>query len=130
MDQPTAFEEIAGTRLRAPTPRKILTLTVLWLALACGLPLYQLREARRQAHQDLQHFLTADKLDHAGVIAAFDRSNQDLDAVASGPCLILAFTSIFLVNRMLKLKRQYSVLAHEFSASGGCESELRETSEN
>ncbi len=119
-----------GLRLPAPNPPAILVVAILWLTFACALPLYQLREARRQAHQDLQHLLAAEKPENAVVITAFDRSNQNLDAAASGPCLILAFTIIFLVNQMLRLKRRYNALAHELSASGSQHAEWHDTSEH
>ena len=96
-------------------PPVIVVIAILWLTFACALPLHQLREARRQVHQDLLHTLVTDKPDTGALIAAFDRSNQKLDAAVSGPCLILAFTIIFLVNQMLKLKRRYNALAHDFS---------------
>ncbi len=116
MHQPILSNDTAGLRLPTQNPPTILVVAVLWLTFACGLPLYQLHEARRQAHDDLQHVLTADKPDPAGVIAAFDRSNQDIDAAASGPCLILALTIIFLVNQMFRLKRCYNAFARDFPA--------------
>ena len=118
------------TRLRLPAHRSpaILAVVVLWLIVACALPLYQLQVARRQARQDLQHLLTAGKPDGAGFIAAFDRSNRNIDAAASGPCLLLAVAVIFLVNRMLRLERRYGALAHELSAPGRREAERHEGS--
>ena len=118
MHRSTLSNDADDLRLPAPNPPALVVVAILWLAFACGLPLYQLREARRQARQDLQRLLAVDKPDRTGVIAAFDRSNQNLDAAASGPCLILAFTGICLVNQMLKLKRRYNALAHELSAPG------------
>ena len=118
MAQPILSNDTSGLRLHAPGPPAILVIAILWLAFACALPLYQLRVARRQAHQDLLHVLTVDKPNTGGVIAAFDRSNQNLDAAASGLCLILAFTSILLVNQILRLKRRYNALAHDLSPPG------------
>ena len=115
MPQPILSDDTSGLRLPAARPPAIVVIAILWLAFACALPLYQLREARRQARQELLHILATDKLDTGRLIAAVDRSNQNLDAAASGPCLILAFTSILLVNQMLKLKRRYNALAHDLS---------------
>ena len=108
MPQPILSNDTGSLRL--PTvggSSTVSVVAVFWLLFACGLPLYQLREARRQAHQDLLRILASDKPDAGSVLAAFDRSNQNLAAAASGPCLILALTSLFLVNRMFKLKRRY-----------------------
>ena len=117
MPQPILSNDTGGLRLpTVGSPPAILVIAVLWLLFACYLPLYQLREARRQAHQEILHVLASDKPDAGSLLAVFDRSNQNLDAAASGPCLILAFTSIFLVNQMLKLKRRYNALAHDPAA--------------
>lgn len=96
-------------------PPAILVVALLWLTFACALPLYQVRAARRQAHQDLQRLLAAGQPDHAAFLAAFDRSNQHVDAAASGPCLVLACAVIFLVNQTFRLKRRCHLLAHELT---------------
>ena len=116
MPQPFLSNDTSGLRLSTVgSPSRALIIAMLWLLFACGVPLYQLREVRRQARQDLLHTATADKPDAAGLIAAFDRANQDLDAAAFGPCLLLAFSSILLVNQLFKLKRQCHALAHDLS---------------
>lgn len=115
MPQQILSDDTGRVHLPAVNSSAILVVVVLWLAFACGLPLYQLREARQQAHQDLLHVLATDRSDDGGIIAAFDRSNQNLDAAVSGSCLLLAFTSILLVNQLLRLKRRCDALAHELS---------------
>ena len=114
------FPADAG-RLQLPTKgcTTVSVVSAFCLARICVLPFYQVWEARRQAHQELRHLLAADnKLDAEVVIAAFDRSNQNLDAAASGPCLILAVTSILLVNRTLRLRRRCHALMQELSSDG------------
>ena len=116
MPQPILSSDTAPPHsLAANRPPAIVVIAILWLTFACALPLYQLREARREARQDLLHTLVAAKSDTGALITAFDRSNQKLDAAASGPCLILAFTSILLLNQLLKLKRRYNVLTQDIS---------------
>ena len=104
--------------LVANRPPAIVVVAILWLAFACAMPLYQLREARRQAYQDLRHAVVVDKPDARTLIAAYERANEKLDAAASGPCLILAFTSILLLNQLGKLKRRYNALSHDLSTPG------------
>ncbi len=123
MHQPIFSNDTVGLQLPTPNPPAIIIVAIFWLTFACALPFYQVREARRQAHQDLQRLLAADKPDHAGVITAFDRSNQNLDAAASGPCMILAVTIALLANQMLRLKRRYNALAYELAAAGSREAE-------
>ena len=118
MSPPILSDDPASLRPPVAKPPAILVIAVLWLTLACGLPLYQLREVRRQTREDLLRVVKMDKPDAASLVAAFDRANRNLDAAASGPCLLLAFTSILLVNRLLGLKRRYDALAHEVSTAG------------
>ncbi len=61
------------------------------------------------------HASARDKPDASGLIAAFDHANQNLDAAAFSPCLLLAFTSILLVNQLFKLRSRYNALAHDLS---------------
>ena len=96
----------------------ILVGAILWLLFAVGLPFYQLREARRQAHQDLQHVAVVDKSAATGLIAAFDRANQKLDTALSGPCLILAFTTLLLVYQLLNLKRRCHAVPPDYTIAG------------
>ena len=114
MPQPILSDDTGGLRSPAvASPSGTFIIALLWLGFACALPLYQLQQARHQAHQDLLQILASEKPDAGSLLAVFDRSNRNLDAAAFGPCLIQAFTIIFLINQMLKLKRRYHALAHE-----------------
>ena len=114
---PILSDDTGSLRPAVVNPPAILVIALLWLTFALAFPFYQLRQARRQARQDLLHLLATEKPDPGGLVAAFDRSNQNLDAAASGPCFILAFTSILLVNQLLKLRRRYNALAHDLAAA-------------
>ena len=83
---------------------------VLWLVVGCAFPLHRVHEARRRGREQLRNVLAAGTLDKPGIIMAFERSNQDLDAAASGPCLILVLSVIYLGWQLLKLKRRYNEL--------------------
>ncbi len=108
MHQSIFNREFADRKHPLPNPLVVVIMVFLWLTFACGLPIHQVREARRQARQNLLATLAADKLDKATILATFERANQDLDAAASGPCIILAVTIIFVVRQTLKLKRRYN----------------------
>ena len=114
MLQDTLPDDIGSPPRPAANVPVTLIIGVLWMVLACGVPLYQVREARRLAHEDLRRIVTADKQDAEVLIAAFDRSNQSLDAAAAGPCLLLAFISLLLVNRMLKVRRRLNAPEHAY----------------
>ena len=83
-------------------------LVAIWLTVGCAVPLHRVHEARRQGREKLLGFLSADPPDKAGVIRVFEAANQDLDAAASGPCLILSVSIIYLAWQVLKLKRRYN----------------------
>ena len=117
------------SKLPVPNPLVIVFITLLWLTLACALPLYQVNQERRRAHQELSHVLNANKSDQTSVIVAFDQANKNLDAAATGPCLLLACTIIFLVNQLLKLKRRYNALADEMDTSRTHRPRFRNASE-
>ena len=74
-------------------------------------------EARRQAHLQITRVVTEGKPDAASVVAAFDRSIQDVMAAATLPCLFLAVSIVFLVNQMLKLKHRYHALVRDLLLS-------------
>ena len=87
MPQPILSHDTARPYpLKANRPPAIVGIAILWLTFACALPLHQLRETRRQLYQDLLHTLAADKPDTGILIAAFDHSNQKIEAAAFGPC--------------------------------------------
>ena len=94
-------------------------ITVLWLTFACGLPLRQVHEARRQAYLQLNQSFTTDTAHKGDVLAAFDSSNQALDIAAFGPCLMLAVTILLLLNQLLKLKRRYNALERDLTSRQG-----------
>ena len=91
-------------------------MTILWLTFACGLPLRQVHEARRQAHLDLSHSLAEGSPHRERVIAAFDSSNQALDIAAFGPCLLLSVTILLILNQWLRLKRRYNAIERDLLA--------------
>ena len=113
MDRPMPPSARADRTLPAPHPVVIGCIAILWLVFACGMPMRQVRAARRQGRDALQHALTTPQADKMAIMAAFDRSVQDVDAAASGPCLILAAIIIFLIQQLLKVKRAYTTLEHE-----------------
>ncbi len=98
-----------------PSPSVILIGAIFWLAFACGSQRYQLREAIHQSHQNLQQLLGADQPDRAGVIAAFERANRNLDA-ASGPYLILWVGMLFLLVHLVAVKRRLAAAERTLQA--------------
>ena len=108
--------ETSPDRLLSPRRLVVLVTAVLWITFACGMPLQNAREARRQAHLQITQVVADGKPDAATVIAAFDRSIQDVMAAATLPCLFLAVCIVFLINQMLKLKRRYQSLERDFLA--------------
>lgn len=83
-------------------------LVALWLAVGCALPLHRVHEARREGREKLLGVLSADRPDKADAIRVFETANQDFDAAASGPCLLLSVSIIYLAWQLLKLKRRYN----------------------
>ncbi len=105
--------ETPDDRLLSPRRLVVLVTAALWITFACGMPLQNAREARRQAHLQITRVLSEGKPDAASVVAAFDRSIQDVIAAATLPCLFLAVCIVFLINQMLKLKRRYHALERD-----------------
>ena len=111
MQRTISADEHSGLKAPKPNPPAVIAIAYLWLIFACVLPVHQLCEVRRQARQDLLHIHAADNPDKTRATVALGRFNQNHDAMACGRCLILAFTSIFLVHQLLKFNQRCNALA-------------------
>ena len=79
---------------------------LLWVGLVYGLPLHSLREARQISRVELARLIHADKPDPATILDAFDRATERILFSASGPYLILACTTVFLITHLVTVKRR------------------------
>ena len=84
----------------------MLMATLFWLGMVYGLPLHSLREARQVSRVELARLIHAGKPDPAAILDAFDRATERILFSASGPYLILACATIFLVAHLVAVKRR------------------------
>lgn len=108
--------EVTDHRFLSPKRLVIIVTAALWIMFICALPLQNAREARRQAHLQLNQVLTAGEPSTENVVAAFDRATQDVIAASTMPCLGLGVCVILLVYQQLKLKRRYNILENDLRA--------------
>ena len=67
---------------------------------------YKLRETRRISRAELLRVLPAEKPGTADILAAFDRSTEDIFFAAAGPYFILTVAVVFLTGQLLGVKRR------------------------
>ncbi len=110
-------------------PQATLLVIFLWLTFACVLPLHQVREDRRLARQELMRAVAENKLSKAGIIAAFDGANDFVSIAATGPCLMLAFTVIFLAHQVIRTRRRHGLLERRLRVYEGDENRPYQSSQ-
>ena len=79
---------------------------LLWIGVVYGLPLLSLREARQVSRAQLTNLIQTGKPDVAGILDAFDHATENVLFAASGPYLILAMTSLFIIAQLVGAKRR------------------------
>ena len=89
---------------------------MLWLSMVYGLPLRSLRAARERERTELAHLLQADKPDTAAVLGAFDYATEEIIFSATGPYLILAVATVFLLAHLVGIKRRLNVTERSIRA--------------
>ena len=105
---------LAAWRLRRWLPGCIAAM--LWLLLVYGLPLQNLREARRRTRDELTQLLQHDKPDAAAILETFDRTHEDILFAASGPYLMLGLATLFLGARLAWVMRRLAAAEREIRA--------------
>ena len=114
--QRTASPERSGDRWRVYRWLAGLLAAILWLSMVYGLPLRSLRAARDRERAELTHLLQADKPDTAAVLGAFDYATEEIIFSATGPYLILAVATVFLIAHLVGIKRRLNVAERSIQA--------------
>ena len=116
-----SFDETPAGRERTASPPRFadrsrvyrwlagLLAALLWLSMVYGLPLRGLRAARDRERAELTHLLRADKPDTAAVLGTFDYATEEIVFSATGPYLILAVATVFLLAHLAGIKRRLHV---------------------
>ena len=122
------FDEApAGRERTAPSPRSAdrsriyrwlagLLAALLWLSMIYGLPLRSLRAARDRERMELTYLLQADKPDTAAVLGAFDHATEEIIFSTTGPYLIVAVATVFLIAHLVGIKRRLNVTERSIQA--------------
>lgn len=79
---------------------------LLWIGVVYELPLLSLRDARQISRAQLANLVHTGKPDAAAILDAFDRATENVLFAASGPYLILAITSLFVIAHLVGVKRR------------------------
>ena len=95
---------VRSLRLIRWLPRVVAGL--LWIGVVYGLPLLSLREARQVSRVQLADLIRTRKPDVAAILDAFDHATENVLFAASGPYLILAITSLFIIAHLVGMKRR------------------------
>ena len=123
-----SFDETPAGRERTASPPRSadrsriyrwlagLLAALLWLSMVYGLPLRSLRAARDRERVEVTHLLQADKPDTAAILGAFDYATGEIIFSATGPYLIVAVATVFLIAHLVGIKRRLHVTERSLQA--------------